>query len=115
LGIIDIGKDSKGYDKYLLTLDARREIENLPTEYRDRPYEYFKNTETEKEKRQAEVSKLEFENLTLNVEDLKNKFFDYPETKKLAKSAKHWSIGASVATVLTLILLLIQWICNKPS
>lgn len=48
----------------------------------------------------AEVSKLEFEQLTLNVQDLRNKFFDYDDVKQRVKrnEIREW-----IAIVLSLI------------
>jgi hypothetical protein len=60
LNLIDAQPDGK-QEKSLLRLPIRREIENLTPEWKDRPYEYFLSKNEEQEKRQAEVSKLEFE------------------------------------------------------
>jgi hypothetical protein len=59
------------------------------------------------------ASKLSVENLVLSVNKLRDDLAELPKTKRLAKNAQGWSIAASVATALTLILLLMQWICNK--
>jgi hypothetical protein len=71
---------------------------------------------SEHEKNKTEQINFEFlikEQVVYEVNKLRDEFKDASETKRIAKSAKRWSIAASVATVLTLILLLIQWMCNK--
>jgi hypothetical protein len=60
------------------------------------------------------ASKLELEELVLRVNKLRDEMIDLAKSKTLSKNAKNWSIAAAVATVLTWILLLLQWKCNKP-
>lgn len=64
-----------------------------------------------KNQRNEEIAGLEIEKLRLEVENLRNDFFDYPDTKSRAK----WAIRLSaMALIVTLILSLLQLICNRP-
>jgi len=72
------------------------------------------NKQKEEMKKQAEVSKLEFENLELSVNKLKNELSDYSETKQLAKNAdktgkdslnvSKWSMRISLLSLLIILI-----------
>ena len=67
----------------------------------------FEKARNEK-KGSEEISKLQFEALELNVEDLRNKFFDYPETKrKVNRNEVILWIGIAL-TVISIIISLIK-------
>jgi hypothetical protein len=59
--------------------------------------------------------KLNSEKSNLELLKLRDEVFDYPQTKARAKSALFWSIVAALSAALTWIILLLQWICSKPS
>ena len=68
---------------------------------------------SEQESHKSEVSKLEFEKLKLSVDKLRDEYFELDKSKAQTKKATNSAIVAAVAAALTLILSLIQWMCNK--
>ena len=74
--------------------------------------EFEKKEMTEKEQ-QENIKRLEVLSLTLGVDKLKLEVEDFPNVKSRSKKAMRWSIAATVIAGLTLIVMLLQWLCNK--
>ena len=74
---------------------------------------FFKDIDSEHEGNKNQQN-LNIEKLQLEVDNLRNQMFDYDITKRRAKNAAFWLVVVSVISVLSLILSLLQWKCNKP-
>jgi len=93
---------------YWLTEAGNTFLNELPPDFTNRPFSYYRQ--------EASSNKnLSLEKLNLELVILRNEVFDYVETKRRSKSAVRWSAGATVIAALSFIMLLLQWKCNRPS
>jgi hypothetical protein len=82
-------------------------IKDLPPDFTNRPFSYYMQ--------EASSNKsLSLEKLNLELATLRNEVFDYGETERRSKNAVLWSAGATIIAALSLIILLLQWKCNRP-
>jgi hypothetical protein len=75
----------------------------------------FKSFDDEraKQKSNEDIEKLSMEKLRLEVEDLRNKFFDFEKTRTQSKNVTRAQVLTAVLAGLSLLLSLMQWMCNK--
>ncbi|WP_276502914.1 hypothetical protein [Terrimonas pollutisoli] len=98
---------SQTIHNYWINSDGTNFIKRLPADFSQRPYTYYR------QQKDADTN-LSLEKANLEIIDLRNKVFDYDETKIRSKNAIRWSAGATVAAVLMLMLQMLQWKCSKP-
>jgi hypothetical protein len=77
--------DSSGHTTYFIPIRVRQYISKIPDEFKGDIYGYVLNQEQKKLEENEFTTNLMHEKLKLEVEDLRNRFFDYEIVKWRAK------------------------------
>jgi hypothetical protein len=88
---------------YWINSQGKQFIESLPAEFSQNPYTFLiqqKNSD----------KNLTLEKANLEIVYLRNKVFDYDETKRRAKWGMNFAV---IAIVISALALLSDWMCNK--
>lgn len=88
------------YD-YWISTPGIEFIQDLPNEFKYKPYSFYKQVK-ESDKN------LSLEKVNLEVDKLRNDFFDYPETKKRTSRLEIWTIISVILAALAILISLFK-------